>query len=182
MSKAISPTGLVVARGRSARIVRSVKGACTWCGVLVAPPRRTWCSQECVDAFNWTQPGVQRSRIGQRDRGVCAACGLDTERLLRLQWRFIRLWERWHPDERRSAADRAFWEAVGLSPPDMHRDTLWDLEHRVAIADGGDPFDPANLQSMCSWCHKKKTAREAAERARRRRAEKQPELFAQEDA
>jgi 5-methylcytosine-specific restriction protein A len=32
-----------------------------------------------------------------------------------------------------------------------------DVDHLVAIADGGDPWNPANLQSLTRECHARKT-------------------------
>lgn len=33
-----------------------------------------------------------------------------------------------------------------------------DVDHRVALKDGGEPLDPANLASRCHSCHSIKTA------------------------
>jgi hypothetical protein len=41
----------------------------------------------------------------------------------------------------------------------------WQLDHRVALADGG-PDDAANMQPLCSHCHTLKTARENSTRTR----------------
>jgi 5-methylcytosine-specific restriction protein A len=35
-----------------------------------------------------------------------------------------------------------------------------DVDHRLAIDDGGDPWARANVQGMCHQCHSIKTARE----------------------
>ena len=32
-----------------------------------------------------------------------------------------------------------------------------EVDHVVSLADGGDPLDPANLQSLCRGCHRAKT-------------------------
>ena len=37
-----------------------------------------------------------------------------------------------------------------------------EVDHRVPIANGGAPFDQANLQALCRGCHALKTARERA--------------------
>jgi 5-methylcytosine-specific restriction endonuclease McrA len=44
----------------------------------------------------------------------------------------------------------------------------WELDHIVPLADGGT-HELANMQTLCRPCHRAKTAREAAERARRRK-------------
>jgi 5-methylcytosine-specific restriction endonuclease McrA len=57
------------------------KGQCTWCGGPVPKSRQSWCGQSCVDEFNVRQnPGLARSMVFRRDRGVCAECHHDTER------------------------------------------------------------------------------------------------------
>lgn len=58
------------------------KGLCRWCGTKVKPPRRSWCSDACVEDFrvrSW--PATARAATARRDRGVCAMCGIDTEAL-----------------------------------------------------------------------------------------------------
>lgn len=42
----------------------------------------------------------------------------------------------------------------------------WQIDHRVALvnADGGNREN--NLQLLCDWCHKHKTARDVAEKSR----------------
>jgi 5-methylcytosine-specific restriction protein A len=37
-------------------------------------------------------------------------------------------------------------------------------DHKVEIRDGGNPFDPSILQSLCRSCHNKKTAAEKQKR------------------
>ncbi|MXZ29814.1 MAG: HNH endonuclease [Acidimicrobiia bacterium] len=45
-----------------------------------------------------------------------------------------------------------------------------EVDHIVPIADGGDPWDSDNLQTLCRRCHRAKTGAEASGRAARRRA------------
>jgi len=47
------------------------------------------------------------------------------------------------------------------------RRSLWELDHIVPLVDGGS-HDPSNLQTLCTPCHKKKTAQEARQRAAQR--------------
>jgi 5-methylcytosine-specific restriction protein A len=39
-----------------------------------------------------------------------------------------------------------------------------EVHHRIAMEDGGAPFDMANLVSTCKPCHSRETAREQRER------------------
>lgn len=43
-----------------------------------------------------------------------------------------------------------------------------EVDHIVAVKDGGS-HHPDNLRSLCPTCHRKRTAEQAAERARKRR-------------
>ena len=59
---------------------------CCWCGKgPLEGGRRRWCSQACVDDYlcRSSQTGV-RKVVWRRDRGRCAGCGADTERIARI--------------------------------------------------------------------------------------------------
>ena len=43
--------------------------------------------------------------------------------------------------------------------PPGRRKTATEVDHFVAIEDGGAPFDMSNLRSACKPCHSQKTAR-----------------------
>ena len=133
------------------------RGVCRWCGKEIlyrAGPhegkldrRRRW-HPECVEAYEASDPREARRRIRKRDRGRCAACGLDTYGL------------------RRSLRGKGMTRALrerGFVP----RRSLWELDHIIPLVDGGT-HDPSNLQTLCTPCHKKKTAQEARQRAAQR--------------
>jgi 5-methylcytosine-specific restriction endonuclease McrA len=134
------------------------RGTCRWCGSPILREsgakqgdrdcRRRW-HPACVDAYNESDPREARRRARKRDRGVCRACGLDTNRL------------------RRSARGRgraAKLRALGFVP----RRSLWELDHVVPLIDGGG-HELSNLQTLCVPCHRAKSAQETRERAERRR-------------
>ena len=79
------------------------------------------------------------------DRGICAECGLDTYALRR---------------RHRGRGSTRKLRELGFKP----RKSLWELDHIVPLIDGGG-HEPSNLQTLCTPCHKRKTAGEA--RARR---------------
>ena len=116
---------------------------CRWCEQPVEPPRRTYCSDECV--HEWlirTDPAYLRQRVFKRDRGVCALCGRDTEalrkELSRLRWR----------DRRNRMME------LGLPP---HRQTFWDADHIVPVVEGGGECGLDNIRTLCWWCHRDET-------------------------
>ena len=38
------------------------------------------------------------------------------------------------------------------------------VDHIVPLSEGGEPYEPSNLQSLCIHCHARKTAQENRER------------------
>jgi 5-methylcytosine-specific restriction enzyme A len=56
---------------------------CRWCGKMPEPPRRTFCSDDCVHEHKLrTDPNYQKDWVEVRDRGVCCQCGLDCAALM----------------------------------------------------------------------------------------------------
>lgn len=89
------------------------------------------------------------------------------------------------PWERRSQArgdlDRALWERarkehLRMEPAcvECGSTSRLEVDHIVAIADGGALYDHANLQTLCHVHHGVKTAQENSARAARARAERDP--------
>lgn len=50
---------------------------CRECGAPTKPPRRSWCSDECVKTYRERCRPV-RDLVFERDDGICAICGTDT--------------------------------------------------------------------------------------------------------
>lgn len=97
----------------------------------------------------------------ERDRGVCARCGLDTmERLRRL--RSLRR-RRYRPallEEARTLAE-GFESAIEIAasrPVVRIRRTLWQADHIRAVVEGGGGCGLENLRTLCLPCHRAETA------------------------
>lgn len=147
---------------------------CTWCKSEVKPPRRSWCSQKCVDEYkdlndwNW----ILR-KVFERDKGVCVACGCDTEKLRRvLTTAFRRVKEYEIETFYRKYVTLPYVRSdlekrMGFKPAQSY----WECDHVLERVRGGTN-EMSNLQSLCVPCHKRKTARLAGERALERRAAK----------
>jgi len=132
------------------------RGTCRWCGepILYAegakqgePDRRRRWHPECVEVYNATDPREARRLVRKRDRGRCADCGVDTYAVRR---------EVRGPGRTRKLRERGY----------VPRRSLWELDHIVPLIDGGT-HALENLQTLCTPCHKRKTAGEARERAAR---------------
>lgn len=179
---------------------------CRWCGVEVPKGRQTWCSQPCVDEFLIRKdPNTARRRVLERDRGVCALCGLDTLELERWLGRLGAphhepyMGKTWKVDRSRfcgrSTTQRYNWQRKLYEPEhcdcryhravrdlrrrgwhDVHTRALWDADHIKPVIEGGGGCPLENLRTLCVPCHKTETAKLAARRAVARRPQMKLEL------
>ena len=147
------------------------RSICRWCGKICPKRRRSWCSDECASEFNIrSSPGKLRSAVYKRDRGVCAACGLNTNTLLRRRW----VKERVKRPNSRNAATKKRYHTLLRSARKMWREEMislgfptnkspWQADHVLPVSRGGGACGLDNVQTLCYPCHAKKTARENAE-------------------
>jgi len=118
---------------------------------------------------------VRRAKVKERDRGICADCGLDTVAfaafILRLERGFVprgrsygrsRGWIRGQQFLRARAIRR------DLRIPSHRFADLWDADHIVPQVEDG-PQTMENLRTLCIWCHRRVTAELHARLAERRR-------------
>lgn len=128
-------------RAKSGGWVKRERGMCRWCGSAVPARRFTFCGAACVHQWKLrTDPGYLREQVFARDRGVCAACGVDTE-VLRRDKRKLDLRSR-----------RQFEKDWGL------RRHLWDADHIIPVSEGGGECDLSNMRTLCLKCHREATA------------------------
>lgn len=124
---------------------------CRWCKGPVAPPRITFCCNECVHEWRLrSSPSYARSCVRQRDRGVCSKCGTDTYKISRgmrkpLHGETEAQWKR---------RVKAIRKKYKIGPK---RVTLWDMDHIQEVASGGGLCGLDNLVTLCVLCHKNKT-------------------------
>jgi DNA-binding NtrC family response regulator len=86
-----------------------------------------------------------RDCVFERDRGVCALCGLDTVRLRR---RIMRL-----PFPARMRELRALIERGTIL---RGRKTWWEADHIRPVVEGGDS-NLENVRTLCIACHREVT-------------------------
>lgn len=146
---------------------------CRWCQKPLANRRRSYCGVQCrIEVNIRTSVSSLRYYVHQRDKGVCAKCGLDTMRLDRilnyarrsyyeLQYGIESTNGCWVESHARSVnfvlARMGFNEGV----------SLWDADHIVEVSAGGDSgLD--NIQTLCVPCHKAKTKKMHADRKQAR--------------
>lgn len=121
---------------------------CRYCDKeITAPRRKSFCGNDCVHEFLLRRDFTYLRRVVfERDKGVCATCGLDTVK--------------WWREQRRTDLTKA----AGLHG----RMSAWDADHIKPVVEGGGACGLDNIQTLCVWCHRQKTA--AANRARKRKA------------
>ena len=115
---------------------------CRWCSLEVPSNRQTFCSDWCVEEWKLrTNPGHLRERVFERDKGVCAHCGLDCL----AHYNHLR---RLRGTARAKAASE--WKQGS-------RKSLWDADHIVPVAEGGGECDLSNMRTLCLKCHRLST-------------------------
>ena len=148
------------------------RGRCRWCWGDVQPPRRTFCSQICVDEFRMeTDWKFVRHVVQKRDAGVCVFCGIDTAWLVNvlLHLRGIEWWNGTVQGDGDGSHSSKRWVVLHRRLLDCatYRDP-WEADHIHARADGGRDH-PDNLRTLCIRCHKARTAEQSRLRAIARR-------------
>lgn len=134
------------------RAPETVPAVCRWCYGAVPRGRRTYCSPECVHEWRLrSSVSYLRECIFRRDRGVCSACQRDTEKDRRYLTELGSLDPALQLDV---ASDMAVAHRIG---PKGQVYSLWDADHRLAVADGGGMAGEQDISTLCLGCHRKKT-------------------------
>ena len=120
---------------------------CRNCHVALPKGKRHNCSARCSDEWMCkTSPSYARFRVWERDKGVCAKCGVD--------------------------AVAGKFHTNGSPRRNKPRNTgdLWQVDHIKPVIEGGGECGLDNLRTLCTDCHKQETKELAARRARERKA------------
>lgn len=143
---------------------------CRWCRQPVTPPRRTMCSAECVHEMELrTNKNYLRSQVLKRDKGVCALCGFDAEKMKRILDHAVTAYCKTNGIQFR-AWHHFMIAAIGLLVRLDWRigKSNWEADHILPVSEGGGGCGLENLRTLCIPCHKEVT-REMYRRRKRRR-------------
>jgi hypothetical protein len=156
---------------------------CRQCQTETKPPRKTFCSNKCVEQWMIRTGSSTEKFVKKRDKGICVVCKLDCEALSKELRRLTNeFWKQYQDDDRSRGkwkrAEQALAEHVSEFKvkhgiPAHRKRRLWDIDHIVPVVQGGGSAGLDNLQTLCIKCHSKKTAELAAKRAAARRAAKE---------
>lgn len=130
---------------------------CRWCKKEVQPPRRTFCSDECIHEWRIrSNTNYLREHVYKRDLGVCALCNSDT-RFQKIQLENT-LRENNYDEKASSYSVLLVVLKVTVSEA---RKSLWQADHILPVIDGGGSCGLSNIQTLCIKCHKLKSGKHA---------------------
>lgn len=142
------------------------RGLCRWCNKEVPKGRQTFCGEPCIHEWKIrSDPGYVRRQVYERDKGVCAICGLDTDKLIRIWSKLFttvclsRVKKSHQLDRaRRLRAElpkRYPWAKLDLYGNRTR--SLWQADHIVPVAEGGGECGLENYRTLCVPDHKAET-------------------------
>jgi 5-methylcytosine-specific restriction protein A len=152
---------------------------CRLCKAPCADDSRHWCSVKCLEHYLLLSSGdYVRAKLFERDRGICAECGVDGERmnqaLAALKDDLLHpLLMSIHPMIVATLRSEG-WTNVRQRGRGSYADCVeftscWEADHITAVSEGGGQCALSNFRTLCFVCHKKQSAKQAGTRAAKRR-------------
>lgn len=144
---------------------------CRWCGEAVKSPRRTLCSASCDHEISLrTSTSYLARQVFQRDRGVCSACGRDTQKPNRVDRRIKNLhhWSRFRGIETprwvianehglREMFRTRYGGGWHYRSADARSEWRWEADHVIPVSEGGGGCGLDGMRTLCLPCHGKET-------------------------
>jgi 5-methylcytosine-specific restriction endonuclease McrA len=148
---------------------------CRLCKHPCPPYERSWCSEACLKQYLTMSSGTTvRGQLFERDKGVCAQCGVDAGQMDRALAVFkddLRhpLLMSIHPMIVATLRSEG-WTNVKCRGGHYHPDAIafsscWEADHITAVSEGGGQCGLENYRTLCYVCHKKVSAEQAGVRA-----------------
>lgn len=125
---------------------------CRRCLAEVHDRRDGFCSATCRhDFLIRTSASYARNAVFARDRGICTHCRLNCWMLDRV----IRRLCAWAPETDPEAGRSLALRMIHLLGFGVRRTiiSMWQADHRVAIAEGGVDCGLGNYRTLCLICH-----------------------------
>ncbi|XP_068923925.1 DNA annealing helicase and endonuclease ZRANB3 isoform X3 [Petaurus breviceps papuanus] len=127
-----------------------------------------FCSQKCQEEF-WIRSNNSylRAKVFEIEHGVCQLCNLNAQEL------FLSL--RDAPKNQRKNLLQTTWisklsiEQLNEMMINPVEGQFWQVDHIRPVYSGGGQCSLENLHTLCTVCHKEKTAKQAKERSQEKR-------------
>ncbi|XP_019724009.1 DNA annealing helicase and endonuclease ZRANB3 isoform X3 [Hippocampus comes] len=128
-----------------------------------------FCSSKCQEEFQLrSSQTYMRSRVLEVERGICQHCGLHAHDV------FVKVRDA-PPSRRKEMLERTWLAQLSLKQlNEMIRAPVegdfWQVDHIRPVYSGGGQCSLDNLQTLCTVCHRARTAQQAKERSRMRKS------------
>ncbi|XP_078147234.1 DNA annealing helicase and endonuclease ZRANB3 isoform X2 [Centroberyx gerrardi] len=139
------------------------------CSATGGPWDTRFCSHKCQEEFQLrSSQSYMRSRVLEAEQGVCQHCGLHVHQL------FLRVRDA-PPAQRKEMLENTWLAQLSLKQlNEMIRAPVegdfWQVDHIRPVYSGGGQCSLDNLQTLCTVCHKSRTAQQAKERSQMKRS------------
>lgn len=128
-----------------------------------------FCSHRCQEEFQLkSSQSYMRSRVLEVEKGICQHCGLHAHDL------YIKVRDA-PPSQRKDMLDNTWLAQLPLKKlNEMIRAPVegdfWQVDHIRPVYSGGGQCSLDNLQTLCTVCHKHRTAQQAKERSQTKKS------------
>ncbi|XP_044044086.1 DNA annealing helicase and endonuclease ZRANB3 [Siniperca chuatsi] len=128
-----------------------------------------FCSHRCQEEFQLrSSQTYMRSRVLEAEQGICQHCGLHAHDL------FLKVRDAL-PSQRKDMLENTWLAQLSLKQlNEMIRAPVegdfWQVDHIRPVYSGGGQCSLDNLQTLCTVCHKARTAQQAKERSQMRKS------------
>ncbi|KAM9836018.1 DNA annealing helicase and endonuclease ZRANB3 [Aulostomus maculatus] len=128
-----------------------------------------FCSHKCQEEFQLrSSQTYMRSRVLEAEQGICQHCGLHAHDL------FLKVRDA-PPSQRKEMLENTWLSQLSLKQlNEMIRAPVegdfWQVDHIRPVYSGGGQCSLDNLQTLCTVCHKARTAQQAKERSQMRKS------------
>ncbi|XP_062270412.1 DNA annealing helicase and endonuclease ZRANB3 isoform X2 [Scomber scombrus] len=128
-----------------------------------------FCSHRCQEEFQLrSSQTYMRSRVLEAEQGICQQCGLHAHDL------FLKV-RNAPPSQRKEMLENTWLSQLSLKElNEMIRAPVegdfWQVDHIRPVYSGGGQCSLDNLQTLCTVCHKARTAKQAKERSQMKKS------------
>lgn len=128
-----------------------------------------FCSHKCQEEFQLrSSQTYMRTRVLEAEQGICQHCGLHAHDL------FLKVRDA-PPSQRKDMLENTWLAQLSLKQlNEMIRAPVegdfWQVDHIRPVYSGGGQCSLDNLQTLCTVCHKARTAQQAKERSQMRKS------------